>query len=538
MRPLYPGQLHQVRKNIHHVVFALDFSKKEDLTRLLEEIVMLIKRQVPIRFGIVGIAPENDPTAAAILQAFYHLVDSYGRAPAMQFIENLLEQYDESSLTAKAKALYTAIYTKAPVLLDGKNMAWDEVVAGQDVLENVRAWTRRLGVNVKDGAIFGNGQVFIKDDTWVQKMGQSLNSDVQILQRAVYAADIGDDDDILEFLFRDSPKTRNEYIFPVQNGNVRFLNLVETVPEEGVVYLAGQKDAAGNTSVIWIVDDFDSFHGSELVRQAAAFQAESPGTTLGFVHNPGSTTGPPTLSLLVYYLSSNGLLDGDTGRDVFEQLLRELEISKGDTSGIEKILGVKAESWRSVDSVLADKFWERGRAFAQSAGFAAGERGVVMNGRVCEILRLGAESRLLDRSRRAMVLGRLILRLCRSMKGPKGLILLSMRQLPLGSCLDIRSTSIASSHVLTFSDVSVVVAKLTSIASVSSTSDVPPGIFDTPVYSRRRSYELLDPTVGVLEYGSQDDAVFQFAITLDPLSEAAQKWSFIIKVRYLLRMLC
>ena len=66
--------------------------------------------------------------------------------------------------------------------------------------------------------------------------------------------------------------------------------------------------------------------------------------------------------------------------------------------------------------------------------------------------------------------------------------------------------------------------------SVSSKSDVPPGIFDTPTYSRRRSYDLLNPNVGVLEFGSPDDAIFQIAITLDPLSEQAQKWSSIIKV--------
>ena len=73
-------------------------------------------------------------------------------------------------------------------------------------------------------------------------------------------------------------------------------------------------------------------------------------------------------------------------------------------------------------------------------------------------------------------------------------------------------------------------AQLTSIVSVSSKSDVPPGIFETPIYSRRRSYELLDPQTGVLEFGSLEDAVFQFAITLDPLSEIAQKWSSIIRV--------
>ena len=73
-------------------------------------------------------------------------------------------------------------------------------------------------------------------------------------------------------------------------------------------------------------------------------------------------------------------------------------------------------------------------------------------------------------------------------------------------------------------------AQLTSIMSVSSTSDVPPGIVDTPIYSRRRSYELLNPKIGVLEYGEMEDAAFQFAISLDPLSETAQKWSTIVKV--------
>ena len=79
-------------------------------------------------------------------------------------------------------------------------------------------------------------------------------------------------------------------------------------------------------------------------------------------------------------------------------------------------------------------------------------------------------------------------------------------------------------------DPALLAAQLTSIASVSSVSDVPAGIFDTPVYSRRRSYEMLNEEVGVLEFGSKDDAVFQIAITLDPLSEIAQKWSSIIKV--------
>jgi len=386
MRPLYPGQLHQLRKNIHHVVFALDFSKKEDLVRLLEEVVMLIKRQIPIRFGIVALAPTetDNETSQQIVTIFYHLVQTYGRAIAIQFVENLLEHYDEHALPKQVKSLYSMIYANAPVLPHGKKMTYEEVImAGTEVLANTRAWARRLGVNPKEGAIFANGQVFVKEDSWIGKIGTALNVDVQIIQRAVYDAEISDDDDILDLLFKDSPKTRNEYIFPVQAGSVKFLNLVETLPiGDGVVYLHGQSDGMGNTSIIWVIDDFDSLHGLDLVREAAAFREENPGTTIGLVHNPGTTTGPPTLSLLIYYVSSIGLLDGQAGRQVFHQMLKEIDFTNGDTSGVDRILGVKAQSWQTIDSVLAAKFWTNGHTFAQRAGFSGGERGLVINGRV------------------------------------------------------------------------------------------------------------------------------------------------------------
>ena len=386
MRPLYPGQLHQLRKNIHHVVFALDFSKKEDLIRLVEEIIMLIKRQVPIRFGIVALAPgETDNEASEqMVKIFYHLIHTYGRAVAIQFVENLLENYDEHALPKQVKSLYSTIYAKVPVLPNRTKVAYEDVLlAGTEVLANTRAWARRLGVNPKEGAIFANGQVFVQDDSWIGKIGPALNVDVQILQRAVYDAEISDDDDILDLLFQDSPKTRNEHIFPVQAGSVKFLNLVETLPtDDGVVYLHGQRDGTGNTSIIWVVDDFDSFHGLDLVREATAFQEENPGTTIGLVHNPGATTGPPKLSLLIHYLSSTGLLEGHAGRQLFYQMLQEIDLTNGDTSEVDRILGVKAQSWRTVDSVLAAKFWTNGRTLARRAGFSGGERGLIINGRV------------------------------------------------------------------------------------------------------------------------------------------------------------
>lgn len=392
LRPLYPGQLHAIRKNVHHAVFVLDLSRKEDLTQLVEEITTLIQRQIPIRFGVVPLATETDDSAT-VAKIFYRLVNTYGRAVAIKFAEDLLEAYDPAALSTKMKSLYSTVYSKSKPLPGQEKIPYDDLIKNMDIISKARSWANRLGVNPKEGAIFGNGQVFVKDDAWANSLGTALHEDVLLLQKGVYSADISDDDNILDYLFRDAPKSRNEYIFPVQSGNVKFINLPEIL-NENVVYIHGElKDSLGveNATVIWVVDDFDSFKGVELVKAAAAFQAAHPEVTIGLVHNPGSTTGPPNLSLLIYYLATNGFLDDAAGIEKFRQLVQEVDLANQDTSEVDKVLGIKAQSWRIVDSENARMFWDDSRSFARAAGFVEGERGIIINGRVLSKLTFADE---------------------------------------------------------------------------------------------------------------------------------------------------
>jgi UDP-glucose:glycoprotein glucosyltransferase len=356
---------------VHHAVFVLDFSKKDDLSRLVEDISTFIKRQLPIRFGVVALS--TDETGEAIAKIFYHLVDAYGRAVAMKFVEDLLESFDPTTLSSKTKSLYSAIHAKSPIYPGHEKLSYDDLIAQPDVA--TQKWVSRLGVPA-DGVIFANGQLVGKDDNWINKAAAFFRDDILIVQKAVYAADITEDDDILEFFLQHTPKRRNQYIFPAEASDVRFMDLVDV--NEGVYVRA---DGAQNT-VIWIVDDFDSAHGSELVKAAAAFQEGYP-VTVGLVHNPSITTGEPNLSLLIYHLAKSGMLDDGAGAEKFRQLLQEVDLVSQENSGdIERVLGVKASSWRSVDSEEARKFWSKAREFAGTAGFQAGERGIIINGRV------------------------------------------------------------------------------------------------------------------------------------------------------------
>src|SRR5438477_8930889 len=89
-------------------------------------------------------------------------------------------------------------------------------------------------------------------------------------------------------------------------------------------------------------------------------------------------------------------------------------------------------------------------------------------------------------------------------------------------------------------------------SSVISSSQLPDpsevGLFDTPQKPRQRSYQFLSDNYTLVacdmlplrqsyflsrafELGNESTALYHVAILLDPISEAAQKWSSLVKVR-------
>ena len=60
LRPIYPGQMYQIRKNIFNVVFVLDLSNPESLKLLIEEVFVYIDRLIPIRFGFLPLIRTQD----------------------------------------------------------------------------------------------------------------------------------------------------------------------------------------------------------------------------------------------------------------------------------------------------------------------------------------------------------------------------------------------------------------------------------------------------------------------------------------------
>lgn len=90
-----------VRRDIHNAVVPVDFTSPEDVSTILETILSLVKRGIPLRWGLV---PQTF-TEAALEQAkvVYHLQETYGLSAAIKYLQavscflNILGYYTDSA---------------------------------------------------------------------------------------------------------------------------------------------------------------------------------------------------------------------------------------------------------------------------------------------------------------------------------------------------------------------------------------------------------------------------------------------------------
>lgn len=80
----FPGQLPQVRRDIHNVLVPMNLTDSQDVEMLVETLQMFVKRKVPVQFGIVPlVSTENNKDQAAVL---YHLLDTYGLSAVVSYL--------------------------------------------------------------------------------------------------------------------------------------------------------------------------------------------------------------------------------------------------------------------------------------------------------------------------------------------------------------------------------------------------------------------------------------------------------------------
>lgn len=84
---MYPGSLPQVKLNLFNMVLTVDFSKRDDVLMVVEQLLMFVERRLAIHMGLVPVT--NTPAAKAQAEMFYYFRDTYGIPAALNYINRV-----------------------------------------------------------------------------------------------------------------------------------------------------------------------------------------------------------------------------------------------------------------------------------------------------------------------------------------------------------------------------------------------------------------------------------------------------------------
>ncbi|KAJ3281857.1 UDP-glucose:glycoprotein glucosyltransferase 2 [Borealophlyctis nickersoniae] len=358
LRPAYQSQLKYVRKNIFNVVFALNLATESHL-KVMGMVFEFMAQSVPVRVGVVPLVDEGneDSAASMIAKAVYHLVKHGGGLKvAREFIMLLLE-----AQRAHGNELAPSEVKEAFKKVAGTPLADVSSVEVADYLVKAAEFENRLGLSRDDGAFFINGKMLTLDDNWQQSMLAVYFQMLEYLGPKVYLGEIDDKTDVYDH-FMSLPSVyprRNPFIFTSETNRPKIVDLLRAEHEnviDRLTWLAADESTFSSAS-IFVVADFETVEG---VRLAIA------GLEYAIAHRLAKTGKASALNELI----SHALEAVDGGKATLE--------------GAEKLLIADGNSETiPVDETEEKKLASDLRLFvAETLGIEAGQRAVVVNGRV------------------------------------------------------------------------------------------------------------------------------------------------------------
>lgn len=86
VKPQYPGQLLPVKKNIFNLIMVEDLGQQGSIARIVNELHMMVKRLVPVRFGVISIMKEKNSVSTRMAQSLSYLIEEHGKGAGMNFL--------------------------------------------------------------------------------------------------------------------------------------------------------------------------------------------------------------------------------------------------------------------------------------------------------------------------------------------------------------------------------------------------------------------------------------------------------------------
>ncbi|KAE8144057.1 UDP-glucose:Glyco protein glucosyltransferase-domain-containing protein [Aspergillus pseudotamarii] len=486
LRPTFPGQLPPVRRDAHNIVVPVDLTDTEDMNFVVKTIQVFVKRKIPVRFGLVPVA--SSPGSTAQLKVAHYLQETFGLASLIQYLE---ESLSANKIASPDKTSFQLATKERKVRADKSALSLAEVLKHEkldEIVSRTVNYQNRLRITGGSSLIFINGVPVIRDDNWVQEMSNRVGKDLQSLQQGIMDNTFEEDVWLPEFFLSQAFDRRNPWVIPEDPKDIRVVDLAKVSESQkgGLSVLpriASDKDDALDSVHMIVVGDFDSESGAKLLTAVLESRQKHSEVEILFLHNPAHVPAASG-SISVYHLLK--------------------ESQKVDVTQILGNIGSSGTSLPAHKQAEIARFWALQQPLAGELGFTPGASGVVINGRAAGPI--PADYTVVPDDFDQLLAYERTKRIDPVSK--------AVKELEIGSKL---------SGPLAF-------AKLTSLATLSTISDVPEGIFESTTDVRMNLFDKWNDSQSVVTVSNSEDAAITIVASIDPTSEVAQRWLPILKV--------
>ncbi|KAI4906206.1 hypothetical protein J4E90_010789 [Alternaria incomplexa] len=483
----YPGQLPSCRRDIHNAIVAVDLTSSEDVTTMLETILSLIRRGIPLRWGIV---PQT-ATSGALEQAkvVYYLHDAYGLPAVIEYLQVLA---DGKKLAHADQATFDATVKKT-ALLEGKEaLAFDDVLKSETLDQRItgaKQYLKRLAAEGPKAPVFVNGVPIPATEEWLGTLSQRVGMDLRQIQQAVFNGNFNSDSWVPQHFLASAAAKRNPLVIPENEKNITLINMAEFEETHGEAYNkmprihASESASKSDWIHVTLVADFDSEAGFALLKALADFREANPDVEAVLIHNPKA-----------------GAEQSNASEDILETYIKSDR--KLTTEALSGIMNRNA-SYRPTPA-NSTLFWQVAEPIYDAFGLKPGQNGMLVNGRY--VGPIPDDYGFSYDDVETFVTYEQVKRIEPLNKALADLELMEKIKSPID------------------------VAKIQSLVALSTVSDVPEGIFETASTLRMSTYNNWTAKHTAIFRGDEDNAVFQIVASIDPATELAQKWVPILKV--------
>jgi UDP-glucose:glycoprotein glucosyltransferase len=484
---MFPGQLPPLRRDMHNAILPIDFSKPDSAALIVQTLTSLIKRKIPVRWGLVPSA--ITPKAADQAKVIYHLHKSYGLTAVIQYLQE--------SIAAKQKVLlpHEPVFQK---VLEGRSirenmtaLSVPEALADDKLqirLNKATAYLKRLGAFREQPSLFVNGVPIKHDDDWLQLLSQRVGADLQLIQRGVFEEKYDDDTWIPGVFLENAISSRNPIVIPESDKDVTLVNLQtllgadpDSVSELPTLPISNLTDPWQSAQLL-VIADLNSREGLTLLQNAIKFRENRDNVQVVIAHSGDSIKDKSKSKALFMYITTSPQLD---------MLVTSIDRLK-ETDDVALGLAEGLPAFPTAPGLM------------HSLRLEPGQNALLLNGR--KVGPISKEHEL----------------------GPDDLEMLytyedARRAAPTRKALQDLDLTAALSDAPT-------AAQLFSLVAVAQISDVPDGIFERPPMVRTAIFYDWQDKYTSFSVGSNKTAVINIVVALDPASELAQRWVPILRV--------